>query len=173
MEGERTERRTLIDEEIVSMRKDTILAEKERHEEYTVMLKDYIGHLKEEINIKNDEIAYKNELFKNYNLVYNKVQEEKSRMETMSQSSFSSVIAKSDTCATNHPSVVSKNVNDYAHNGSKNDHQRTLITPDYPIYENIEKDDLHPTTNWITYRRKRKARIENSNNNHSVMWVPP
>ena len=52
--------------ELIELLKSNILEEKERNDRHTTLLNEFIAHLKNEIERKNKDIDYKNEILKNY-----------------------------------------------------------------------------------------------------------
>ena len=110
--------------------------EKERNIEYVITLKEFIQHLKYEINEKNKDICYKNDLLKKSNMTSNEFN--KAEVETSLQSSFARVTQKSKVFGNNDGS--SSSIHDNQISQGDNEISIILDGTNGTCYSNRESD---------------------------------
>ena len=155
-----------MEAEIIDILKKNLRDEKERNIEYVITLKDFIQHLKYEINEKNKDIRHKNYLLKKSNMTSNEFN--KAEVETSLQSSLASVTQKSEVFGNNN---ASSSIHD--NQTSQSDNEISIIVDDTngTCYSNRESDNLFPTainTDRITDNRHRREKFNEKNRNIKI-----
>ena len=157
-----------VDREMIKLLKACLREEKERNLVYVSTLKDFIGHLKEEISVKDKDIQYKNDLLKSY-LFTNATNYEE--VETRLSSSFVTNSQISEVTHETGSNVTSLTSDDYnaIPQGDTNVIYGDALSHN-ECYISRENDDLFPTvinTDWVTDNRKHRngRRYKGKSNN--------